>query len=152
MEIKKQKRLLYHPYKRRQIAVPLFFITLAVTGPAGCYPSLPDALSSLSPTRASSRRPRLSIGSDGITLSVHRDMKLFINCTTEYRGLSSHPMSNWWKCSRTSSRRGDPCGRPPMSARKKGTAHRPFPTNNNFTYSDSGTSCSERSTPRQSNI
>ena len=68
--------LVLRKYKRRKIAVPLFFITLAVTGPAGCYPSLPDALSPLSPTRASSRRPRLSIGSDGITLSVHRDMKL----------------------------------------------------------------------------
>ena len=54
--------------------------------------------------------------------------EILLDCTTEYIGLSSHPMSNWWKCSRTSSRRGDPCGRPPMSARKKGTAHRPFPT------------------------
>ena len=67
---------------------------------SGVSSSLPDALSSPSPTRASSRRPRLSIGSDGITLSVHRDMKLFIDCTTEYSGLSSHPMSNRWKCSK----------------------------------------------------
>ena len=73
----KKHPLYQHTYKRRKIAVPLFFITLPMTqGQAGCYPSLPDALSSLSPTRASSRRPRLSISSDGITLSVQRDMKL----------------------------------------------------------------------------